>query len=39
MKLFSTLKAGVAGTVTAIPATNEAMVEQDQVLVIIAPDR
>ncbi len=37
MKLFSTLKAGVAGTVTAIPASNEAMVEQDQVLVIIKP--
>ena len=38
MKLFSTLKAGVAGTVTAIPAANEALVEQDQVLVIIHPD-
>ena len=38
MKLFSTLRAGVAGKVTAIPAANEAMVEQDQVLVIIAPD-
>ncbi len=38
MKLFSTLKAGVAGTVSAIPAANEAMVEQDQVLVIIKPD-
>jgi acetyl-CoA carboxylase biotin carboxyl carrier protein len=37
MKLFSTLKAGVAGTVTAIPAANEAMVEADQVLVIIKP--
>ena len=35
MKLFSTLKAGVAGTVTAIPVANESMVEQDQVLVII----
>ena len=38
MKLFSTLKAGVAGTVTAIPVSNEAMVEQDQVLIIIKPD-
>jgi acetyl-CoA carboxylase biotin carboxyl carrier protein len=37
MKLFSTLKAGVAGTVTAIPVANEAMVEQDQVLIIIKP--
>ena len=37
MKLFSTLKAGVAGTVTAIPAANEALVAQDEVLVIIAP--
>ena len=39
MKLFSTLKAGVAGTVTAIPPANEALVEQDEVLVIIAPAR
>ena len=38
MKLFSTLKAGVAGTITAIPAANEAMVEQYQVLIIIKPD-
>jgi acetyl-CoA carboxylase biotin carboxyl carrier protein len=38
MKLFSTLKAGVAGTITAIPAANEALVEQDQVLVVIQPD-
>ena len=38
MKLFSTLRAGVAGTVTAIPAANEALVEQDQVLIIIRPD-
>ena len=37
MKLFSTLKAGVAGTITAIPVSNEAMVQQDQVLVIIKP--
>jgi biotin carboxyl carrier protein len=38
MKLFSTLQAGVNGTITAIPASNEAMVEQDQILVIIKPD-
>jgi acetyl-CoA carboxylase biotin carboxyl carrier protein len=38
MKLFSTLQAGLSGTITAIPAPNEAMVEQDQVLVIIKPD-
>ena len=38
MKLFSTLKAGVAGTITAIPVSNEAMVQQDQVLVIIKPE-
>jgi acetyl-CoA carboxylase biotin carboxyl carrier protein len=37
MKLFSTLRAGVAGTIAAIPVSNEAMVEQDQVLVIIKP--
>ena len=37
MKLFSTLKAGVAGTIAAIPVSNEAMVQQDQVLVIIKP--
>ena len=38
MKLFSTLKAGVAGTITAIPASNEALVQQDQVLIIIKPE-
>jgi acetyl-CoA carboxylase biotin carboxyl carrier protein len=38
MKLFTTLKAGVAGTVTLIAAANEAMVQQDQVLVVIRPD-
>ena len=37
MKLFSTLKAGVAGTIAAIPVSNEALVQQDQVLVIINP--
>jgi acetyl-CoA carboxylase biotin carboxyl carrier protein len=39
MKLFSTLKAGINGTISAIPASNEAMVEQDQILVVIKPDR
>jgi len=38
MKLFSTLKAGVAGTIAAIPVSNEAMVQQDQVLIIIKPE-
>jgi acetyl-CoA carboxylase biotin carboxyl carrier protein len=38
MKLFSTLKAGVAGTIFAIPVSNEAMVEPDQILIIIKPD-
>ena len=38
MKLFSTLKAGVAGTITAFPAANEALVQQDEVLVVIRPD-
>lgn len=39
MKLFSTLRADVAGTITAFPVPNETLVEQDQVLVIIEPDR
>jgi acetyl-CoA carboxylase biotin carboxyl carrier protein len=38
MKLFTTLKAGVNGTVTAIPFANETMVEQDQPLIVIKPD-
>ncbi len=38
MKLFSTLMAGVAGTVTAIPLANETLVEPDQPLVVIKPD-
>lgn len=38
MKLFSTLKAGVAGTVTAIPLPNETLVEPDQPLIVIKPD-
>ena len=37
MKLFSSLKAGVDGTIAAIAVANESMVEQDQILVIIAP--
>jgi len=37
MKLFSTLKAGVAGTVTAIPLANETLVEPDQPLIVIKP--
>lgn len=38
MKLFSSLKAGVAGTVTAILVANESLVEQDQPLIVIKPD-
>jgi biotin carboxyl carrier protein len=38
MKLFSTLKAGIAGRITAFPVANEAQVEPDQVLVVIKPD-
>jgi acetyl-CoA carboxylase biotin carboxyl carrier protein len=38
MKLFSTLKAGVAGTIAAIPVSNEALVQQGQVLIIIKPE-
>ncbi len=38
MKLFSTLNAGVAGTIIGIPVSNEAMVEPDQVLIIIKPE-
>lgn len=38
MKLFSSLRAGVAGTVTAILVENEALVEQDQPLILIKPD-
>jgi len=38
MKLFSTLKAGVAGTVTAIPLANETLVEPEQPLIVIKPD-
>jgi len=38
MKLFSTLMAGVAGTITAIPLANETLVEPGQPLVVIKPD-
>ncbi len=38
MKLFSSMNAGVAGTVTAILAENEALVQQDQPLILIKPD-
>lgn len=38
MKLFSSLKAGAAGTVAAILVANETLVEQDQPLVLIKPD-
>ncbi len=38
MKLFTSLTAGVAGTVTAILVANEALVEQDQPLILIKPD-
>ena len=38
MKLFTSLAAGVAGTVTAILVANEALVEQDQPLVLIKRD-
>lgn len=38
MKLFSSLVAGVSGTVTAFLAANETMVEQDQPLILIRPD-
>jgi len=37
MKLFSSLKAQVAGTVTAILVANETLVEADQPLILIAP--
>jgi acetyl-CoA carboxylase biotin carboxyl carrier protein len=38
MKLFSSLPAGADGTIAAILVENEAQVEQDQVLMLIAPD-
>ena len=38
MKLFSSISAGVAGTITAILVKNEALVQQDQPLILIKPD-
>ena len=38
MKLFTSLRAGVAGAVSSILVANEAMVEQDQPLILITPD-
>ena len=38
MKLFNSVKAGVAGTVTKILVENGAMVEHDQVLMLIKQD-
>ncbi len=38
MKLFTSLAAGVAGTVIAILVANEGLVEQDQPLIVIKPD-
>lgn len=37
MKLFSSLKAEIAGTVSAILVANATLVEQDQPLILIAP--
>lgn len=37
MKLFTSLRAGVAGTVSTILVANEALVEQDQPLILITP--
>ena len=38
MKLFSSIKAGVAGTVAAILVENQALVQQDQPMILIKPD-
>ena len=38
MKLFSTLTAGIGGTVTAFLVANETLVAQDQPLILIRPD-
>ena len=38
MKLFSTLTAGIDGTVTAFLVANETLVAQDQPLILIQPD-
>jgi acetyl-CoA carboxylase biotin carboxyl carrier protein len=37
MKLFNSVKAGVAGTVVEVLVENGAMVEYDQVLMVIKP--
>ena len=37
MKLFSSLKAGVAGAIAAILVANESVVDQDQPLILIKP--
>lgn len=39
MKLFSSIKAGVSGKVTRIPAQNGATVKNNQVLLIVKSDR
>jgi acetyl-CoA carboxylase biotin carboxyl carrier protein len=38
MKLFNTIRAGVAGKVVKIPVHNAATVQKDQILLIIQPD-
>jgi acetyl-CoA carboxylase biotin carboxyl carrier protein len=38
MKLFNSIKAGVAGRVARIPVENGAMVEHAQLLILIEPD-
>lgn len=38
MKLFSTIQAGVAGTVVEVRAENGEMVEFDQILFVVKPD-
>ena len=38
MKLFNTIRAGVAGKVIKIPVHNAATVQKDQILLIIQPD-
>ena len=38
MKLFNSVQAGVAGTVTRVVAENGKMVEHGQVLIHIKPD-
>ena len=38
MKLFNTIRAGIAGKVINIPVHNAATVQKDQILLIIQPD-